>query len=41
MENLRNRHTVELVITEEKLKKLAAKPRFKQFKIFHESLVAV
>ena len=40
-ENLRNRRTVELVTSEEKLKKLAAQPSFKQFKIFHENLVAV
>ena len=41
MENLRNRRTVDLVTSEEKLKKLAAQPSFKQFKIFHENLVAV
>ena len=41
MENLRNRRTEELVTSEEKLKKLAAQPSFKQFKIFHENLVAV
>ena len=41
MQNLRNRRTVELVTSEEKLKKLAAQPSFKQFKIFHENLVAV
>ena len=41
MENVRNRRTVELVTSEEKLKKLAAQPSFKQFKIFHENLVAV
>ena len=41
MENLRNRRTVELVTSEEKLKKIAAQPSFKQFKIFHENLVAV
>ena len=41
MENLRNRRSVDLVISEEKLKKLAAQPSFKQFKIFHENLVAV
>ena len=39
MENLRNRRTVELVTLEEKLKKLAVQPSFKQFKIFHENLV--
>ena len=32
---------MELVTSEEKLKKLAAHPLFKQFKIFHENLVAV
>ena len=41
MKNLRNRRTVELVKSEEKLKKLAAQPSFKRFKIFHEKLVAV
>ena len=41
MENVRNRRTMELVTSEEKLKKLAAQPSFKQFKIFHENLVAV
>ena len=41
MENLRNRRRVDLVTSEEKLKKLAAQPSFKQFKIFHENLVAV
>ena len=32
---------VELVASEEKLKKLAAQPTFKQFKILYENLVAV
>ena len=32
---------MELVTSEEKLKKLATQPSFKQFKIFHENLVAV
>ena len=41
MENLRNRRTVDLVTSEEKPKKLAAQPFFKQFKIFNENLVAV
>ena len=41
MKNLRNWRTVELVTSEETLKKLAAQPSFKQFKIFHENLVAV
>ena len=40
MENLRNRGTVDLVTSEEKLKKLAAQPSFKQFKVFHGNLVA-
>ena len=41
MKNLRNRRTLDLVMSEEKLKKLAAQPSFKHFKIFHENLVAV
>ena len=41
MEHLRNRRKVDLVTSEEKLKKLSAQPSFKQFKIFHENLVAV
>ena len=41
MEDLRNRGTVDLVTSEEKLEKLAAQPFFKQFKIFYENLVAV
>ena len=41
MKNLRNRFAVDLVTSEEKLKKLAAQPPFKQFKISHENLVAV
>ena len=40
IENLRNRRTVELVTSEQKLKKLAVQFSFKQFKIFHENLVA-
>ena len=32
---------MELVASEKKLKKLAAQPSFKQFKIFHENLVSV
>ena len=40
MENLRNRRTVDLLISEEKLKKFEAQPSFKQFKIVHENLVA-
>ena len=40
MENLRNRRTVDLVKSGEKLKKFAAQPSFKQFKICHENLVA-
>ena len=31
---------VDLVTSEENLKKLTAQPSFKQFKIFHENLVA-
>ena len=41
IDNLRNRRTVELVTPEEKLKKLAAQPSFKQFKMFHENRVGV
>ena len=41
MQNLRNRRTVELVTSEEKLKKLEAQPCFKHFKTFHENVVAV
>ena len=41
MENWRNRPTVDLETSEEKLKKLAAQNSFKQFKIFHVNLVAV
>ena len=41
MEKLRNWSTVDLVTSEEKLNKLAAQLSFKQFKIFHENLVAV
>ena len=41
MENLRNQRTVGLVTSDVKLKKLAAQPSLKQFKIFHENLVAV
>ena len=41
MENLRNRRTVELVTSEEKLEKLAAQPSFKEFKIFNENPAAV
>ena len=41
MENLRNRRTVDLVTSKENMKKLAAQPSFKQFKIFHANLVAV
>ena len=39
MENMKNRRTVEFVTSEQKLKKLAAQPSFKQFKVFHENLV--
>ena len=41
MDNLRNRRTVALVTPEEKLKKFAAQPSFKQFKMFHENRVGV
>ena len=41
MGSLRNIRSVDLVTSEEKLKKLAAQPSLKQFKIFHENLVAV
>ena len=41
MENLRNWCKLDLVTSEEKLKKFAAQPSFKQFKIFNESLVPV
>ena len=41
MEDLRNRCTVDLVTSEEKLKKLRAQPSFKKLKIFHENLVAM
>ena len=37
MENSRNQGMVDLVTTEEKLKKLAAQNSFKQYKIFHEN----
>ena len=41
MENIRNRVNVKLVNTEEKLRKLVAKPNFKSRKIFNENLVSV
>ena len=41
MENLRNRGMVDLVTSEERLKKLAAQPFFKQLIIFNKNLVAV
>ena len=41
MENIRNRVNVKLVNTEEKLRKLVAKPNFKGRKIFNENLVSV
>ena len=41
MENIRNRVNVKLVNTEEKLKKLIAKPNFRSQKIFSENLVSV
>ena len=41
MENIRNRVNVKLVNTQERLKKLTAKPNFKSHKIFSENLVSV
>ena len=41
MENIRNRVNVKLVNTQEKLKKLSAKPNFKSCKIFNENLISV
>ena len=41
MENIRNRVNVKLVNTEEKLRKLVAKPNFRSRKIFNENLVSV
>ena len=41
MENFKNRHTVDIVTSKEKLKELATQPAFKQFKIFQENLVVV
>ena len=41
MENFKNRHTVDIVTSEEKLKELATQPAYKQFKIFQENLVVV
>ena len=41
MENIRNRVDVKLVNTEEKLRKLIAKPNFRSRKIFSENLVSV
>ena len=41
MENIRNRVNVKLINTEEKLRKLVAKPNFKSRKIFNENLVSV
>ena len=41
MENLRNRIKVDLLTDDFILKKRAAQPTFKAFKIFHENLVAV
>ena len=41
MENIRNRVNVKLVNTQERLKKLTAKPNFKSYKIFSENLVSV
>ena len=41
MENIRNRVNVKLVNTEEKFKKLSAKPNYKGRKIFSENLISV
>ena len=41
MENIRNRVNVKLVNTEEKFKKLSAKPNYKGRKIFNENLISV
>ena len=41
MKKLRNPCTVDLVTSDEKLKKLAVQHSFKQFKIFNENMVAV
>ena len=41
MENIRNRVNVKLVNTEEKLRKLTAKPNFESYKIFDENLLSV
>ena len=41
MENIRNRVNVKLVNTEEKFKKLSAKPNYKGCKIFNENLISV
>ena len=41
IENIRNRVDVKLVNTEEKFKKLVAKPNFKSRKIFNENLISV
>ena len=41
MENIRNRVNVKLVNTDEKLKKLVAKPNYRSCKIFSENLVSV
>ena len=41
MENIRNRVDVKLVNTQEKLRKLVAKPNFRSLKIFSENLVSV
>ena len=41
MENIRNRVNVKLVNTEERLKKLSAKPNYKSCKIFNENLISV
>ena len=41
MENIRNRVNVKLVNSEEKLRKLTAKPNFESYKVFDENLLSV
>lgn len=41
MENVRSHKNIELVHTEERLKKVTAKPTYKHTTIFNEDLVAI
>ena len=41
MENLRKRVNIDLITTEEQLRKRVIQPSFKGFKIFHENLISV